>query len=172
MKKIFSLLVIAAITLTAGAQNNELKTFDGKLFSCQYPANFEAQEQWMDEAFNASIEDGIEFFSASVASQDMSLQDLKEWGEGMQMMTEKSFGEPTGWKAGQLVIKGKQLTFRSEGEEGDDDDEEEKVSAVKYTYCVVTPDKHTFCGELKFPKKDEAKYKPLFDKILASLKAK
>ena len=167
MKKIFAILAFAAMTLTVSAQG--LKTFDCKLFSCQYPANFEAQEQWMDEAFNAKIEDSVEFLSVSVTDMDMTVQQLKDWADGMKMMTERSFGEPTGWKAGNVVVKGKQVTFRAEGEEEIDD---EKVPAVKYVYCMVTPQKKCFTGELKFKKSDEAKYKPLVDKILASCKAK
>ena len=36
MKKIFAILAFAAMTLTVSAQG--WKTFDCKLFSCQYPA--------------------------------------------------------------------------------------------------------------------------------------
>lgn len=162
-------VTFAAMCVTASAQ--ALKTFDCKLFSCQYPAEFEAQEQWMDEAFNAKIDDSIEFFSVSVTDQDMTVQELKDWADGMKGLVERSFGEPTGWKAGAPVLKGKTVTFRSEGKEDPACDGNE-IPAVKYSFCAVTPDKKTFCGELKFQKKDEAKYKALLDKILASLKAK
>lgn len=160
-------MLLAAMTLVASAQNTGLKTFDCKLFSCQYPADFEPQEQWMDNAFNAQIEDTPNFFSASVSEEEIEYtnEQLKEYGEGMRMMTEKSFGEPTGWKAGPLVIKGKSYYFIAEGEE-------DEVPAVKISYLVNTPNKRAFAGELKFAKKDEAKYKPLFDKIIASFKAK
>lgn len=160
-------MLLAAMTLAASAQNTGLKTFDCKLFSCQYPADFEPQEQWMDNAFNAQIEDTPNFFSASVSEEEIEYtnEQLKEYGEGMRMMTEKSFGEPTGWKAGPLVIKGKSYYFIAEGEE-------DEVPAVKISYLVNTPNKRAFAGELKFAKKDEAKYKPLFDKIIASFKAK
>ncbi|MBQ7452265.1 MAG: hypothetical protein IJV60_06925 [Prevotella sp.] len=167
MKKVFMFMLLAAMTLVASAQNTGLKTFDCKLFSCQYPADFEPQEQWMDNAFNAQIEDTPNFFSASVSEEEIEYtnEQLKEYGEGMRMMTEKSFGEPTGWKAGPLVIKGKSYYFIAEGEE-------DEVPAVKISYLVNTPNKRAFAGELKFAKKDEAKYKPLFDKIIASFKAK
>lgn len=160
-------MLLAAMTLVASAQNTGLKTFDCKLFSCQYPADFEPQEQWMDNAFNAQIEDTPNFFSASVSEEEIEYtnEQLKEYGEGMRMMTEKSFDEPTGWKAGPLVIKGKSYYFIAEGEE-------DEVPAVKISYLVNTPNKRAFAGELKFAKKDEAKYKPLFDKIIASFKAK
>lgn len=160
-------MLLAAMTMAANAQNPGLKTFDCKLFSCQYPADFEPQEQWMDNGFNAKIEDTPNFFSASVSEEEMEYtnQQIKDFGEGMRMMTEKSFGEPTGWKAGPLVIKGKSYYFIAEGEEDD-------VPAVKISYLVNTPDKRAFAGELRFAKKDEAKYKPLFDKIITSFKAK
>lgn len=167
MKKVFMFMLLAAMTMVANAQNPGLKTFDCKLFSCLYPADFEPQEQWMDNAFNAQIEDTPNFFSASVSEDELEYtnEQLKEYGEGMRMMTEKSFGEPTGWKAGPLVIKGKSYYFIAEGEEED-------VPAVKISYLVNTPDKRVFAGELRFAKKDEAKYKPLFDKIITSFKAK
>lgn len=167
MKKIFAILAFAAMTLTVSAQN--MKTFDGKLFSCQYPAEFEAEDQWDDEAFNAKGKDEVGFLSVSIGDQDMTVQQLKEWADGMRSMTEKSFGEPTGWKAGAATVKGKQVTFRAEGEEEVDDT---KVPAVKYVYLYVTPQKKCFSGELKFKKSDEAKYKPLVDKIIASCKSK
>ena len=167
MKKVFMFMLLAAMTMVANAQNPGLKTFDCKLFSCLYPADFEPQEQWMDNGFNAKIEDTPNFFSASVSEEEIEYtnQQIKDYGEGMRMMTEKSFGEPTGWKAGPLVIKGKSYYFIAEGEEDD-------VPAVKISYLVNTPDKRAFAGELRFAKKDEAKYKPLFDKIIASFKAK
>ena len=167
MKKVFMFMLLAAMTMVASAQNPGLKTFDCELFSCQYPADFEPQEQWMDNGFNAKIEDTPNFFSASVSEEKLEYTDqqIKDYGEGMRMMTEKSFGEPTGWKAGPLVIKGKSYYFIAEGEE-------DEVPAVKISYLVNTPDKRVFAGELRFAKKDEAKYKPLFDKIITSFKAK
>ena len=173
MKKFFMMMALAAMTMTVSAQG--LKTFDGKLFSCQYPDNFEAQDQWFDESFNAKIENGVEFLSVSVTDLDMTSEQLKQWADGMKMMTESSLGEPTGWKAGAPVLKGKQVTFRAEGEEEVYDSEKDdyvKVPAVKFVYCMITPEKKCFTGELKFKKSDEAKYKPLLDKIIASCKAK
>ena len=44
MKKILMMVALVAMTVSASAQG--LKTFNGKLFSCQYPADFKAQEQF------------------------------------------------------------------------------------------------------------------------------
>lgn len=169
MKKFFVMMALVAMTVSASAQG--LKTFDGKLFSCQYPADFEAQKQWVDESFNAKIEDGVEFMDVSLSDngQDMTQAQLKEFAEGMKGLIERSFGEPTGWKCGDVTVKGKTYLFRAEGVEEVGD---EKVPAVKYSFGVVTPKKNTFLGSLRFQKKDEAKYKPLVDKIVASLKEK
>lgn len=169
MKKIFAILAFAAMTLSASAQG--LKSFDGKLFSCQYPANFEAQEQWLDEAFNAKVEDGIEFMELSLGDygKDMTVAELKKYSESAKYLIERSMGEPTGWKCGPTTVEGKTFTFRAEGEEEVDD---KKVPAVKYSFGILTPKKKMFLGTLRFLKKDEAKYKPLVDKIIASCKDK
>ena len=174
MKKLFMMVAFAAMTVTASAQ---LKTFDGKLFSCQYPAEFEAQEQWLDEAFNAKIEDGIEIMELSLGEygKDMTPDDMKKYSESVKYLIERSFGEPTGWKCGPTTVKGKQFSFRSEGDEevyDSDKDEDVKVPAVKYSFGILTPKKSIFLGSLMFKKSDEAKYKPLVDKIIASCKEK
>ena len=143
MKKIFAILAFAAMTITANAQG--LKTFDCKMFSCQYPANFEAQEQWMDEAFNAKVEDGVEFMELSLGEygKDMTLAEMKKYSESVKYLIERSMGEPTGWKCGPTTVKGKTFTFRSEGEEEVDDN---KVPAVKYSFGSLTPKKNNFLG--------------------------
>ena len=175
MKKILMMMALAAMTLSASAQ--DMKTFDGKLFSCQYPANFEAQEQWLDEAFNAKVEDGIEFMELSIGEygKDMTADELKKYSESVKYLIERSMGEPTGWKCGPTTVKGKQFSFRAEGEEevyDSDKEEDVKVPAVKYSFGILTPKKNIFLGSLKFKKSDEAKYKPLVDKIIASCKEK
>ena len=50
--------------------------------------------------------------------------------------------------------------------------DDKKVPAVKYSFGILTPKKNMFLGSLKFKKSDEAKYKPLVDKIIASCKEK
>ena len=81
MKKFFAMLALAAMTLTASAQDAELKPFNGKLFACQYPADFEARDQITDESFVAEHpEDECKGnFSVSVMSQDLTPEVMKEW---------------------------------------------------------------------------------------------
>ena len=99
----------------------------------------------------------------------MTPVEMKKYSESAKYLIEKEFGEPTGWKCGPTTVKGKQFTFRSEGEEEVDD---KKVPAVKYSFGILTPKKNMFLGSVKFKKSDEAKYKPLIDKIIASCKEK
>ena len=49
----------------------------------------------------------------------------------------------------------------------------EKVKIVAYDFsCVATKSKRLFTGELRIPMSEEAKYKPLLDKIISSIKEK
>ena len=166
------MLAFAAISLSVNAQ--DLKTFDGKLFTCQYPAAYEAQEQWLDEAFNAKDKMDLGF-DVTIGDDPLTAQQLKDWGEGMKGMIETSFGEPTGWKASQPVLKGLTLTIRAESEQEVYDEQKEedvKVAQVKITFITVNAQKKTFSGSITFLKSEEAKYTALLDKMFASFKAK
>ena len=164
MKKIFMMMALVAMTLTASAQ--DLKTFNGKLFSCQYPADFTALDQYADESFSAETDDRLSSFSVTVMNQNLTPQQMKEWIDYM-----KKDSEYSPWKVvGQGEIKGKQVSVRSEREK--ENDEGEMVTLVRYSFRLGTLGKKSFIGELKFQKTDEAKYKPLVDKIIASCKAK
>ena len=164
MKKIFVMMALMAMTLTVSAQ--DLKTFNGKLFSCQYPADFTALDQYADESFSAETDDRLSSFSVTVMNQNLTPQQMKEWIDYM-----KKDSEYSPWKVvGQGEIKGKQVSVRSEREK--ENDEGEMVTLVRYSFRLGTLGKKSFIGELKFQKTDEAKYKPLVDKIIASCKAK
>ena len=163
MKKVFMFVVLAAMTLIASAQNDGLKTFDGKMFSCLYPAEYVAEDPWMDEVFNAYVDGTPCHFNVGISPDVVfSDADIKNWGEG-SVRDEKEF--MTGWKVSPCVIKGKTVYFFSEGKQ-------DNVQVVKAKFLVNTPSKHVFSGFFLFLKKDEAKYRPLIEKILASFKAK
>ena len=163
MKKVFMFVVLAAMTLIASAQSAGLKTFDGKMFSCLYPAEYAAEEQWSDEVFNAYIEDTPCHFNVGISADvEFSDADIKNWGEG-KVGDLKEFMKD--WKVEPCVIKGKTVYVISEGKE-------DNVPSIEVQYLVNTPSKHVFSGRFLFLKKDEAKYKPLIEEILASFKAK
>lgn len=168
MKKFFAILALAAMTLTVSAQDAALKSFNGKMFACLYPADFEAQDQITDESFYAEHpeDECMGNFSVTIMSQDLTPQVMKEWIDYM-----KKGSEYSPWKVvGQGEIKGQQVTVRSEREK--EYDEGEMVTLVKYSFRLATSTKKSFIGELVFPKSEEAKYKPLVDKIIASCKLK
>lgn len=163
MKKVLLIVVLAAMTLMASAQSAGLKTFDGKLFSCLYPAEFEAEEQWTDDVFNAYVKDTPCHFNLGISADVVfSDADIKSWGEDTANSTKEFM---TGWKVEPCVVKGKSVYVISEGKE-------DNVPSVQVQYLVNTPSKHVFSGRFLFLKKDEAKYRPLIEEILASFKAK
>ena len=148
MKKIFAILVLAAMTLTVSAQDAELKSFNGKLFACQYPADFEAQTQITDESFVAehAEDECMGSFSVSIMNQNLTPQQMKEWIDYM-----KANSEYNPWKVvGQGEIKGKQVIVRSECEK--ENDEGEMVALVKYSFRLGTSAKKSFIGELCSPR--------------------
>ena len=164
MKKIFMMMALAAMTVSASAQG--LKTFNGKLFSCQYPADFKAQEQFADYLFSAETDDRMCGFTATLIQEDLNARLMGEF-----IRSEKAKMEDSPWTmVGQAQIKGGRVTVRSEREK--ENDEGETVTLVRISFRVGTLNKKSFTGELKFLKSDEAKYQPLIDKILASFKAK
>ena len=164
MKKIFAILAIAAMTLTASAQG--LKTFNGKLFSCQYPADFKALDQYADYLFSAETDDRLCGFTLTLIQEDLNARLMGEF-----IRSQKAQMEDSPWTmVGQAEIKGNRVTIRSEREK--ENDEGETVTLVRISFRVGTLNKKSFTGELKFLKSDEAKYQPLVDKILNSCKAK
>ena len=175
MKKMLAIMAFAVMTVAASAQGTvKMNTFDGKLFSCLYPADYEAQEQWYDNCFNAEKNDAL-MFDVTLNDQELTGQNLKDWGEGMKGMIERFAGEPTGWTAENPVVKGKTLTIRATKEEEIYDEEKEedvKVMLVKVTFVVNTPQKKCFSGSLSFPLSEEAAYKTALEKMFSSFKAK
>ena len=163
MKKIFMMMAFAAMTLTASAQ---LKTFNGKSFSCQYPADFKALDQYADYLFMAETDDRMCGFTLTLIQEDLTPRQMMLFVDKM-----KAESEDSPWKiVGKGEIKGGRVTVRSEREK--DNDEGETVTLVRISFRVGTLNKKSFTGELKFLKSDEAKYQPLVDKIIASCKAK
>ena len=76
MKKILVMMALMAMTLTVSAQ---LKTFNGKLFSCQYPADFKALEQYADYLFSAETDDRMCGFTATLIQEDLNARLMGEF---------------------------------------------------------------------------------------------
>ena len=87
------------------------------------------------------------------------MESLKDWGTIMKQDFEE---KDEGWKVDEPVIKGNILTIRMVA--GD---------LVQYYYTIVVEGKYNnVTGKMSFLVSEEAKYKPVFDAVLASIKVK
>ena len=172
MKKIFVMMALMAMTLTVSAQDAELKTYDCTPFTCQYPADYEADEDpFFDTMFSAEKDETHKMQMSLNDVTIASLQAFKDYTENIKNVNTTFLGEPTGWKVEAPVYKGMTMTIRRVKEE--EYDESGKVMMVVYDFASVSPkSKRLFSGDIRFPLSEEAKYKPLIDKIVASIKEK
>lgn len=172
MKKIFMMMALMAMTLTASAQDAELKTYDCKPFTCQYPADYEADEDpFFDTMFSAEKDETHKMQMSLNDQKIASLQAFKAYTENIKKVNTVFLGEPTGWKVDAPVYKGMTMTIRRVKEE--EYDEAGKVMMVAYDFASVgSKTKRLFAGIIRYPLSEDAKYKPLIDKIVASIKEK
>lgn len=162
MKKFFMFVAFAAMCITASAQ--DLKTYDGPHSISQYPADFEPV------VFSWSDEDGVVIWKKDdqhsleiIIQEDFStVDDLASNGEYMKGEKEVDINDnPSGWKTGDVVVKGKIMYFRAV-----------KDGICSYGFLVNFKDDDCFKGEMIFPESEETKYKPMLEKILSTLKKK
>ena len=162
MKKFLMFVAFAALCIPASAQ--ELKTYDGPKSTNQYPADFEpVVYDWSDE-------DGVVVWKKDdnhsleiIIQEDFStVDDLASNGEYLKSEKEVDFyDKPTGWKTGDVVVKGKIMYFRAV-----------KDGICCYGFLVNIKDDDCFKGEMIFPESEETKYKPMLEKILSTVKKK
>lgn len=158
MKKLFSILALAVITLTANAQG-EMVTYSGEKFSVQHPKEYaDVVDDWTPGVVNEWKKDDNHKLSVWPDEySDVTLENLNYWGDYKKQEFEQ---KDEGWKVDDPVIKGKYLTLRMTA--GD---------IVQYFYFVVD-NGLVFEGKMTFLTSEEAKYKPVFDAVLASIKKK
>lgn len=157
MKKILAFVAFAAMCMTASAQ--ELKTFTGNKFVIQYPAEFKGEvDDWGGDTNVWKLDD----------SHMMTCwynDDACKVVEFEMYASVQKFGlEDKGMTCDEPVIKGNICTLRGV-----------KDNQVEYAYVVnigkANPSE-CLTGKFRCLKSDEAKYKPLFDKILSTMKLK
>jgi len=173
MKKlVMALVAMYSLSTVAEAQITvDLSSYEGKYFTCQHPADFEADDDpVIATLFEAEMDDThhmqISLNDVAIASA----QEFKEWTKNNQKNATVFLGEPTGWKVDEPVIKGMSMTMRRVKEQ---EINEEKVMMCVYEFAKVSPkSKKLFAGEIHFPLSDESTYKPLIDRIVDSLKEK
>ena len=168
MKKAVTALV-AMFTLSTAADAQitvDLSSYEGKYFTCQYPADFEADDDpVLENMFEAEMD---ETHHMQICLNDVTIasaQEFKEWTKNQQKSATIFSGEHT-----EPVIKGMSMTMRMVKEQKI---YEEKEMMCIYEFAKVSPkSKKLFAGEIYFPLSDESTYKPLIDRIVDSLKEK
>ena len=150
----------------AAVQEVEMTSYTGDLFSFEYPADWKSTENTiMDVAFRAK--DGVTMVEASSEWSAFDANDLKDWAT--QKKEKKAIWS---MKGGDVVTKGDISTIRFTGvQETYGSMGLVKNNIVTISFAVNSNGK-TVTGDITYLQKDEAKMKPVVEKILASLKAK
>lgn len=150
----------------AAVQEVEMTSYTGDLFSFEYPADWKSTENTiMDVAFRAK--DGVTMVEASSEWSAFDANDLKDWAA--QKKEKKAIWS---MKGGDVVTKGDISTIRFTGvQETYGSMGLVKNNIVTISFAVNSNGK-TVTGDITYLQKDEAKMKPVVEKILASLKAK
>ena len=164
MKKLLMFVAFAAFCITADAQSAGMKSYADEHMSLEFPDVFVADDSSDEHAFSASSEEGIGDMSLLLEFNEKSADSMKDWAQSNIDFVE---GDEENWKFDALVIKDKMATLRSVGDYEWDD---AKVKVVRM-YFLVNSNKLHFKGNMTYKLDDEAKMKPLFEKMLASLKA-
>ena len=151
---------------SAAVQEVEMTSYTGDLFSFEYPADWKSTENTiMDVAFRAK--DGVTMVEASSEWSAFDANDLKDWAA--QKKEKKAIWS---MKGGDVVTKGDISTIRFTGvQETYGSMGLVKNNIVTISFAVNSNGK-TVTGDITYLQKDEAKMKPVVEKILASLKAK
>ena len=150
----------------AAVQEVEMTSYTGDLFSFEYPADWKSTENTLkDVAFRAN--DGVTMVEASSEWSAFDANDLKDWAA--EMKEKKAI-----WslKGGDVVTNGDISTIRFTGvQETYGSMGLVKNNIVTISFAVNSNGK-TLTGDITYLQKNEAKMKPVVEKILASLKAK
>lgn len=152
---------LAAAPQAAAKASVEMVSYDGEKFSCQYPKEYVGQEDsWFPGVLNVWKKDDKHQLSIWPEEYgDAKLDNLKDWGAIMKQDFEEKDED---WKVDEPVIKNNILTIRMVA--GD---------VVQYYYTIVLDGKYNnVTGKMSFLVSEEAKYKPVFDAVLASIKVK
>ena len=157
MKKLFAMVIFAAMCITAGAQ--ELKTYTGSNFIIQHPAEFIGEDDDWGAGANQWKMDDNHLLTCWYDDDACKMVEFD-----MYAAVQKYGMEDKGMTCGEPVINGKICTLR-----GVKDDQ------VEYAYVVyfgVKTDSECLRGKFRCLVSDEAKYKPIFDTILSTMQLK
>ena len=149
----------------AAVQEVKMASYTGDLFSFEYPADWESTEHTVkDVAFRAK--DRLTMVEASREFSAFDANDLQDWAKTMK--EKKAMWE---LKGGDVVTNGDISTIRFTGvQETYGSMGLVKNNIVTISFAVNNNGK-TLTGDITYLQKEEAKMKPVVEKILASMKA-
>ena len=157
----------AAPAASASAGDIGMKTYKCEGFSMEYPDAFKISEEECDNStFQANIVPFVTDLYVSYGHFNYTTAEIKAFFQKWKDMYE---GGSENWKFETPFIDAKLSTMRGTGNceiEGVDG----KVKIVRY-YFVVNKGETSFRGWINYEQANEAKMKPAFDKMIASLKA-
>lgn len=144
-----------------------MKTYSCKGFSLEYPDVYKISEEECDNAtFKANIVEFVTDLYLGYSHFTYSTGEMKEFFQNKKNMYE---GDSEHWHFEAPVVGAKISTMRGTGDcEMDGVDGTVKIVRM---YFVVNQGESSFRGWMNYAQADEAKMKPAFEKMIASLKA-
>lgn len=171
MKKLLMFVAFVAMCVTASAQSAGMKKYADQHMSLEYPEEFTAGDG-NEYHFQARAEDNFSMLDLKLSTMASNLNQMKEWCQ--EKKDNVNDDEDGTWTAGNIEVKGQLVSVRCDGEQevmNNDTYKYDMTKVVKIAFTLTTPNKMNFKGEMYYKLADEAKMKPAFEKMLASLKA-
>ena len=166
MKKFLMFVAFAAMCVTANAQEVKMTSYADEDMVFQYPADWKPTENTREDvAFEGK--DGVSMVEVSARYGEFDADGVKEWAaekkERKAIWSLKGGDVVTNGDISTIRFTGVQETYGSMGLV--------KNNIVTISFAVNSNGK-TVTGDITYLQKNEAKMKPVVEKILASLKAK
>ena len=173
MKKLLLSCVLAvACVLTVGAQ--DMKIWEGKLFSIAYPTassvedmDADAEPDMIGILFAASLNDSELTINATYNVAGPTVGQLEEYANNLHFMHSGSFSD---WTCDKPVVKGNKLTMRKVSK--DDPEYPDKDKFVEWDFAVIGSGTKGVAGTVKFPLDKEKEYTPYVNAVVNSVKIK
>lgn len=170
MKKLLLSCVLAvACVLSVGAQ--DMKTWEGKLFSIAYPTGGSVEDMDADAEpgmigvlFAASANDDELTINATYNVAGPTVGQLGEYANNLHFMHSGSFSD---WTCDKPVVKGNKLTMRKVTKDDPEDPEKEKF--VEWDFAVIGSGTKGVAGTIKAPLAKEAEYAKYLEPIVNSV---
>ena len=166
MKKFLMFVAFAAMCVTANAQEVKMTSYADEDMVFQYPADWKPTENTREDvAFEGK--DGVSMVEVSARYGEFDADGVKEWAA-----EKKERKAIWSLKGGDVVTNGNINTIRFTGVKETYDSVKGlvKQNIVCISFAVIS-NGNSLAGDITYLQKDEAKMKPVVEKMLASMKA-